>query len=236
MSNRAQKMYKLLKNYNGNFNYQYNESSEPSNKYVEIPKYVFDGSKNIPEDLKKVIDYFKDSEYKNYQVCLVGKEETLKTDFKTIYNDANNFLQKNEENNIAKKVVKISKKMISSYSFIHLTDENIKGIYSGLPINIKNAIHRINKLVSNPTNEFNSIHTLGLVLNSEVKTLNEFGYGLTSWNTIKIYVSCTRGPSNDYTCPPDLGCVYKKCEDNDSKFGAYMQCSAAGLAGADDGE
>ena len=37
MSNRAQKMYKLLKNYNGNFNYQYNESSEPSNKYVEIP-------------------------------------------------------------------------------------------------------------------------------------------------------------------------------------------------------
>ena len=65
--------------------------------------------------------------------------------------------------------------------------------------------------------------------------MNEFGYGLTSWNTIKIYVSCSASPSNDYRCPSGLGCVCKEECEGDSKFGAYMQCGTAGLSGADDG-
>ena len=51
---------------------------------------------------------------------------------------------------------------------------------------------RLNKLVSNPENDFNKtlgIHTIGLVPIDEIQALNDLGYGLSSWNSIKVYAS-----------------------------------------------
>ena len=72
-------------------------------------------------------------------------------------------------------------------------------MYAFLPISIKNEIRTINKLVSNPDNDFNrsvwviallGIHTLGLVPVSEIRNLNGLGYGLTSWNSVEVYTHC----------------------------------------------
>ena len=132
---------------------------------IEIPKYVLEGDKNIPEDLKKVIDYFRDCGNQKFAVCLVGKRESI-------------------ENDLKEKVVQ--------YPFIHLTEKNLKDIYSFLPVSVKKSIRYINKLVSNPQNSFNQnpllgVHNLGLVFSDEIPKLNEFGYGLPSWNGIQIY-------------------------------------------------
>ena len=51
-------------------------------KTIETPKYVLEGNQNIPEDLKKVIEYFKNCGNKNYQICLVGERESVKSDLK----------------------------------------------------------------------------------------------------------------------------------------------------------
>ena len=136
---------------------------------IEIPKYLVDGNQNIPEDLKKVLDYFRDCGNKNYRVCLVGEKESVTKDLKK-----NNYKGK---------------------PFIHLDNKNLNGLYAFLPISVKNAIKRINKLISNPDNDFNrtklGIHSLGLVPITEIKLLNAFGYGLSSWNGIKVYMGLT---------------------------------------------
>ena len=48
--------------------------------------------------------------------------------------------------------------------------------------------------MGNPDNEFNKtnlgIHTLGLVPISEIKSLNDSGFGLLSWNSIGVYKLC----------------------------------------------
>lgn len=133
---------------------------------------------------------------------------------------------------IVKKTIKISNKFVSDHPFIHLTNKNPESIYSCLPRSIKNSIKRINRMISNPENSFNKtylgIHTLGLVFSTEVKPLNEYGYGLTSWNTIKIYVRCVENASNDYICP-DIGCVCKKVCESYSKASAYVQCTYLGF-------
>ena len=76
--------------------------------------------------------------------------------------------------------------------FIHFDTQNLKTIYFLFPVRIRNAIKRLNKLVSNPENDFNKtlgIHTIGLVPIDEIQALNELGYGLSSWNTIKVYTT-----------------------------------------------
>ena len=121
----------------------------------------------IPEDLKKVIDYFKDCGNRNYEVCLVGEKESVRKDLK---------IEKGKE-------------------FIHLDTQSLNDTYSFLPIGVKNSIRRINKLVGNPDNEFNKtnlgIHTLGLVPISEINSLNDSGFGLASWNSIGVYSAFT---------------------------------------------
>ena len=132
---------------------------------IEIPKYVLEGNQNIPEDLKKVLDYFRDCGNKNYQVCLVGKKESVAKDLK--------------------------EKNYQGKPFIHLDNKSLNEDYPFLQISVKNSIRRINKLISNSENDFNTtklgIHTLGLVPISEIKHLNDLGYGLTSWNSIDVY-------------------------------------------------
>jgi hypothetical protein len=132
---------------------------------IEIPKYVLEGNQNIPEDLKKVLDYFRDCGNKNYQVCLVGKKESVAKDLK--------------------------EKNYQGKPFIHLDNKSLNEKYPFLQISVKNSIRRINKLISNSENDFNTtklgIHTLGLVAISEIEPLNVLGYGLTSWNSIDVY-------------------------------------------------
>jgi hypothetical protein len=132
---------------------------------IEIPKYVLEGNQNIPSDLKTVKDYFRDCGNKNYQVCLVGKKESVAKDLKEI-----NYQGK---------------------PFIHLDNQSLNEDYPFLSIGVKNSIRRTNRLISNPENVFNKtklgIHTLGLVPVDEIKILNAFGYGLIYWNGIYAY-------------------------------------------------
>ena len=136
---------------------------------IEIPKYVLEGNQNIPEDLKKVLDYFRDCGNKNYQVCLVGKKESVAKDLK--------------------------EKNYQGKPFIHLDNKSLNEEYPFLQISVKNSIRRTNRLISNPENVFNKtklgIHTLGLVAISEIEPLNVSGYGLTSWNGIYVFVPFT---------------------------------------------
>ena len=133
------------------------------NSIIPILKYVLEGSQNIPEDLKKVIDYFKDCGNKNYDVQQVKKS----------------IIQNLKDQNYQGK------------EFIHLDDKNLKEIYVFLPISVKNSILRINKLVSNPENNFNKsklgIHTLGLAPLASIPEFNKLDYGNTTWNSIKVF-------------------------------------------------
>ena len=135
-------------------------------KKIEIPKYVLEGNQNIPENLKKILDYFGDCGNQNYQVCLVGKKESVAKDLK-------------------------EKGYKGDYPFIHLDNNSLNSIYGFLPEAVKKSIQNINKLISNPENFFNTtnlgIHTLGLVQISEIEKLNDKGFGLSSWNIIKVY-------------------------------------------------
>jgi hypothetical protein len=139
--------------------------STKETKKIEIPKYVLEGNLNVPEDLKKVNDYFKYCGNKNYQVCLVGEKESVADNLKEID--------------------------YQGKEFIHLDDKNLNGIYSFLPVSVKNSIRRINRLISNPENDFNKsnlgIHTLGLFHISEINILNEKNYGNTFWNGIRVF-------------------------------------------------
>ena len=135
-------------------------------KQIEIPKYVLYGNQNIPEDLKTILDYFLECGNKDYQVCLVGEKESISQNLK-------------DQNYQGKE-------------FIHFDTQNLETIYLLFPVRIRNAIKRLNKLVSNPENDFNKtlgIHTIGLVPIDEIQALNDFGYGLSSWNSIKVYTT-----------------------------------------------
>ena len=135
---------------------------------IEIPKYVLEGNQNIPEDLKKVLDYFRDCGNKNYEVCLVGEKESVAKDLK--------------ENGYQDK-----------YPFIHLDNKSLNDNYPFLPVSVKNSIRRINKLISNPETQFNTtilgIHTLGLVRISEIRPLNDLEYGTIFWNGRGVFIS-----------------------------------------------
>jgi len=128
-------------------------------------KYVLDGTLNIPEDLKTIKDYFRDCGNTEYQVCLVGKKESVKENLKD--------------------------KNYTGKEFILLDDASILETYVFLPNRIKNAIRRINKLVSNPENDFNKtslgIHALGLFSLVDLKALNDCGFGLSFWHGIEIF-------------------------------------------------
>jgi hypothetical protein len=140
-----------------------------SKEKIEIPKYVLEGNKNIPEDLKKVFDYFRDCGNKNYELCLVGEKESVAKDLKEIG--------------------------YQGKEFIHLDNQSLKTMYPFFPVKVKNSIIRTNRLISNPDNDFNQsksgVHTLGLAPISEIKALNDLGYGLTSWNGIYVYNKCS---------------------------------------------
>ena len=135
-------------------------------KLIEIPKYVLQNNQNIPEDLKKVIDYFRDCGNKNYQVCLIGEKESMKKDLK-------------------------DSGYQSDYPFIHFNGEGLDSNYAFIPEAIKKSIQKVNNLISNNENVFNitplGIHTLGLVKISEIKLLNELDYGNTFWNSIGVF-------------------------------------------------
>ena len=135
---------------------------------IEIPKYVLEGNQNIPEDLKKVLDYFRDCGNKNYQVILVGEKESVAKDLK-------------------------ERGYQGEYPFIHFDPKELDGVYGFLPVSVKNSIRRINRLISNPENSFNitplGIHTLGLLNIDEKKPLNDLGYGKTSWNVLGVVIT-----------------------------------------------
>ena len=136
-------------------------------KSIEEIKYVGKGDIYMPECLKKILDYFSNSGNKNYQVCLAGEKESHDKDLK--------------------------KRGYTGKKFIHFDNNNLNENYPFLPISIKNAIKRVNKLVSNPENTFNKsyanlgIHTVGLVSVEEIQNLKSLGYGLRSWNSIDVY-------------------------------------------------
>ena len=138
---------------------------------IEIPKYVLEGNQNIPEDLKTVIDYFKDCGNKNYSVALIGTQGSPGAII--------------AENSLKEKGYQ------GDYPFIHLDNNSLKDIYVFLPVSVKNSIIRINKLISNPENDFNitdlGIHTLGLIYNPSIPKLNDLGYGRTTWNGVGVF-------------------------------------------------
>ena len=140
--------------------------SNKETQKIEIPKYVLEGNLNIPEDLKNVIEYFKSCGNKNYQVCLVGEKESVAKDLK-------------------------EQGYQGDYPFIHFDPKDIGGIYAFLPEAVKKSIRNTNILVSNPETLFNTtnlgIHTLGLVRISEIKSLNDLGYGTTFWNGLGVF-------------------------------------------------
>ena len=59
---------------------------------IEIPKYILDGNQYIPEDLNKVLDYFRDCGNKNYQVCLLGEKESVAAKFYSIVDENSTLL------------------------------------------------------------------------------------------------------------------------------------------------
>ena len=113
------------------------------------------------------------------------------------------------------------------YSFIHLDNTNLNEIYSFLPVSVKNSIRSINRLISNPENEFNTtnldLHTLGLVFISEIDSLNGLGYGLTSWNIIKIYVN-TIDKIRKCRKSVDELCKERKCPSLPFRRGLVNRC------------
>ena len=140
---------------------------------ITIPKYVVDGNLNIPEDLKKVLDYFRECANQKYQLCLVGEKESVAKDLKGIGYQGKEFL--------------------------HLDNKGLDDNYPFFPVSIKNSIRRLNLLVSNPENDFNQnpklgIHSIGLVPKIEIKDLNDLGYGLTSWNGVQVFIDICEFP------------------------------------------
>ena len=139
-------------------------------KKMDIPKYVLDGNQNIPEGIKIIRDYFNDCSNQKYELCLVGDKETLAED-----------LQK--DNLKVKEFISTSK----------ITKENLRKYFFWLPLNVIKSFLEINKMISNPDNEFNKtelgIHTLALVPKTEIKELKKLGYGLTSWNSLEVYAN-----------------------------------------------
>ena len=137
-----------------------------TNKNEIIPKYVLEGNLNIPFCLKKTLEYFRDCGNKKYQLCLVGKGDSVVKDLKN-----NNFQ--------------------GNYPFIHLGSKELESIYSFLPEKVKKEIKNINKLMSNPENDFNKtnlgLHTLGLISIPAIKPLNDFGCGTTFWNGLRVF-------------------------------------------------
>ena len=138
-------------------------------KKMNIPKYVLDGNQNIPEGVKIIRDYFNDCSNQKYELCLVGDKETLAED-----------LQK--DNLKVREFISTSK----------ITEENLRKYFFWLPLNVLKSVQEINKMISNPDNDFNKtelgIHTLALVPKTEMKELKKLGYGLTSWNSLEVYV------------------------------------------------
>ena len=53
-----------------------------SKQKIETPIYVLEGNHNIPKDLNKIEDYFRDCGNKNYRVCLVGEKGSVAKDLK----------------------------------------------------------------------------------------------------------------------------------------------------------
>ena len=82
------------------------------NTLIEIPKYVLEGNQNIPEDLKKVIDYFRDCGNKNYSVSLIGTQGSPGAI------RAEKLLKERGGN--------------PEITYIHLTNENLNSLYSFL--------------------------------------------------------------------------------------------------------
>ena len=138
---------------------------------INIPKYVLDGNQNIPEGVKIVKDYFNNCGNPLYEVCLVGQKELLSED-----------LQKMDYKGL---------QFISTLG--SLTEENIRQYFFWLPTNVLKSFFFINRLISNPENDFNKtnlgIHVLSLVPKKEIEELNNLGYGLTSWDSLDVYIS-----------------------------------------------
>ena len=134
---------------------------------IVTPTYVLEGNLNIPKSLKTVKDYFRDCGNKNYQVCLVGKKESVAKDLK--------------------------ERGYQGKDFIHLDTPSLKTLFPFFPVRVNNSIIRTNRLISNSRNDFNKTpsgsHTLGLVPISEIQTLNDLGYGTTYWNGVGVFIS-----------------------------------------------
>ena len=141
--------------------------SNKETQKIVTPTYVLEGNLNIPESLKTVKDYFRDCGNKNYQVCLVGKRESVAKDLK--------------------------ERGYQGKEFIHLDTPSLKTLFPFFPVRVNNSIIRTNRLISNPRNDFNKTpagsHTLGLVPISEIQTLNDLGYGTTFWNSVGVFAS-----------------------------------------------
>lgn len=135
---------------------------------INIPKYVLDGNQNIPKGVKIIRDYFNDCSNQEYELCLVGKKELLEEDLQ-----------------------KVDYKGLQFISTGRITEDNTKKFFFWLPKNVLKSIFFINKMISNPENDFNKtdlgIHVLSLVPKTEIEELKKLGYGLTSWESLDVY-------------------------------------------------
>jgi hypothetical protein len=133
---------------------------------IKTPRYVMnlDNTSYIPAPLRKLLNPKNNVVPDGYNLCLVGKEETMNNDL-----DNRNY---------------------TGERFIHL--EKNKKAYKSLSTKLQKAVDAINDMVKRENTSFNvndccGIHTLGMVPKSEITALNELGYGILSWHGLFVY-------------------------------------------------
>jgi hypothetical protein len=175
------------------------------------PEYVLDGTRYIPECLYTAKTYFDSDDV--YQFCLVGEQESMAADLKS--------------------------RNCTGYPFVHLDDSYLERNV-GVPLSVKQAIIRVNELVSNPENDFNTlglgIHTCGLVATDEISALNGVLYGLANWHGVAVYGSieddrCCKCTFNGVGGVSEFGAVNESW--NNSKLDPGTSCcnASAGTSG-----
>ena len=157
-------------------------------KYYHPSKYVqLNGMYYVPECLAiTYIFFYNDPNYKDYQLCFVGAEESVKGDLK-----------------------KWNWKDTYTYPFKHMPDKSLMegGEFFSIPTEIKKEISKLNKIVSNPDSIFNQLglgdHTPGLVSKKMINLLQLRGYGTSLLMGLRVF-GFTLCDSGYYAGDPSL--------------------------------